>query len=32
MLHVSIVTPEGVAYDDVVTQITVPTESGEVTI
>ncbi len=32
MMHVSIVTPDGVVYDDAVTQVTVPTESGEVTI
>ncbi len=32
MLHVSIVTPEGVVYDDTVAQVTVPTETGEVTV
>lgn len=32
MIHVSIVTPEGVVYDDAVSQVSVPTETGEVTI
>jgi len=32
MIHVSIVTPDGVVYDDEVTQVSVPTEMGEVTI
>lgn len=32
MLHFSIVTPDGVAYEDSVKQVSIPTVSGEITV